>query len=215
MNYGELKAQFAGLLNRRDLTSSLQTTFVQQGIAKVQRQLRVPAMEKVVAVVIGPATYAVAPSIGLPIPSDLIQLIAISVYDATGVFQGTLDGVDIETCKLTAITTGAIPRVYAREGGSWVFGPTPATGMTIRIHYYTEIGAMVADADSTTMSEVCPEVFIYAALGFAGDYFMDARTQGWKQTSADLMSELANQADRDELAARKVVQPAYAFPSDD
>ena len=47
MNFGDLKAHFNDLLNRSDITTTLTTRFIDQGIARIQRQLRIPANEKV------------------------------------------------------------------------------------------------------------------------------------------------------------------------
>ena len=46
MNYGDLKSHFNDLLNRTDITSTLTTRFIDQGLARIQRQLRIPTMEK-------------------------------------------------------------------------------------------------------------------------------------------------------------------------
>ena len=46
MNYGTLKSHFNDLLNRSDITSTLTERFIDQGIARIQRQLRTPANEK-------------------------------------------------------------------------------------------------------------------------------------------------------------------------
>ena len=46
MNYGNLKTQFNNVLNRTDITSDLTTTFIDQGISRIQRSLRTPLNEK-------------------------------------------------------------------------------------------------------------------------------------------------------------------------
>ena len=46
MNYGTLKSHFNDLLNRSDITSTLTERFIDQGIARIQRQLRTPLNEK-------------------------------------------------------------------------------------------------------------------------------------------------------------------------
>ena len=52
MNYGDLKSHFNDLLNRSDITSTLTTRFIDQGIARVQRQLRTPMSERVLNITI-------------------------------------------------------------------------------------------------------------------------------------------------------------------
>jgi len=46
MNKGEIRAHFIALLNRSDCSNALADTFIDQAITRIQRQLRVPAMEK-------------------------------------------------------------------------------------------------------------------------------------------------------------------------
>lgn len=46
MNKGEIRAHFKALLNRSDITDALADTFIDQGITRIQRSLRVPSMEK-------------------------------------------------------------------------------------------------------------------------------------------------------------------------
>jgi len=53
MSYLDVKNQFTALLNRRDLTSTLTTTFLNYGIQRIQRNVRVPAMERVVEMTTG------------------------------------------------------------------------------------------------------------------------------------------------------------------
>jgi hypothetical protein len=73
MNYGETKAQFLGLLKRRDITDSLAETFLQQAVSRIQRVLRIPPMEKSVAVVYD---GTILTNGEIPIPSDYLRLIA-------------------------------------------------------------------------------------------------------------------------------------------
>ena len=46
MNYGQIRTHFKALLNRSDITDALADTFIEQGIARIQRSLRIPSMEK-------------------------------------------------------------------------------------------------------------------------------------------------------------------------
>ena len=46
MNKGAIRTHFKELLNRSDITDSLADTFIDQSIARVERTLRIPSMEK-------------------------------------------------------------------------------------------------------------------------------------------------------------------------
>jgi len=61
MQLSDITTQVTGLMNRRDFTAStsLQTTFINQGIMRLQRELRVPAMEKSINVTFGIGTVTV------------------------------------------------------------------------------------------------------------------------------------------------------------
>jgi hypothetical protein len=81
MNYGELQAQFEGLLKRRDMTPTQSTTFLQQAIARIQRVLRIPPMEKSVAVVYDGTILTDGE---IPIPNDYLRLIAMTATSPAG-----------------------------------------------------------------------------------------------------------------------------------
>src|SRR5262249_33922198 len=128
MNLSDLTTQFTGLMNRRDLAANttLVTNFINQGLMRIQRELRVPAMEKTVLVTLG------SPYNGLVIPNDLIEL--ISIIPQSSSVQKRIDKVDLTRAMGAALQNGT-PEVYARQGGAWVLGPSPSPGDVIRIDY--------------------------------------------------------------------------------
>ena len=67
MNYGDLKSHFNDLLNRSDITPALTTRFIDQGIARIQRQLRTPMSERVLNITITSQTSS------LTLPSDFLR----------------------------------------------------------------------------------------------------------------------------------------------
>jgi hypothetical protein len=81
MNYGELQAQFEGLLKRRDMTPTQSATFLQQAVSRVQRVLRIPPMEKSVSVTYDGVTFQNGE---LPIPNDYLRLIALTAVTPDG-----------------------------------------------------------------------------------------------------------------------------------
>jgi hypothetical protein len=206
MNYGEVKAQFVGLMNRRDLTSNtaLQDTFLQQAITMAQRQLRVPAMETFVDV-----TWGVAYENGeLPIPSDMLQLIALTYTDASTAY--TLRKVDFGQALRARQTAGA-PVVYARRASKWVLGPEPAEGASIRIDYFQEFPAMSAAGDENWLTTIGPDVIYHGACALACVFYKDNRKAGFEELYQRSLSELQLQADADELTGSAQVSPAHAF----
>lgn len=202
MNYGELKTHFQNILNRRDLTTSLQVSFIDMAIARIQRELRAPLMEKAVEVTISD-TYD-----GLDIPSDYLALVALTVKDQ----QIKLQRVDLEVAEKEARTT-SLPQVFARQGGKWVLGPTPSEDTVIRIDYFAELGALSADSDENTLSIVAPDLITYGALVYAAEYFLDRRLEAFENRYQMMLAAVQGQSDYDELSSG-VIQPCYYMEDD-
>lgn len=188
MNYGELRTHFTAVLNRRDLTASLRDSFLQMGIARIQRELRAPFMEKSVLVTISEGYES------LEIPSDYLELVAITVNGSK------LQRVDLSVALATAQSGIATPKVFARQGGRWILGPTPAEDDVVRIDYYGEVGALAEDEDENTLTIIAWDLITYAALVLAAEYFLDRRLQIFEQRYTTTLAELQNQADEDELS---------------
>lgn len=203
MNYGDIKTNFAGLLNRRDCTPAQQDAFLQSGLGRIQRELRCPAMEKVVV-----ATIAVGYA-GLVIPSDMIELIRL--VNSKG---DRLTKEDVTTVNKLALNTD-VPRFYCREGGVWLIGPAPLIGDKIKLVYYAEIGDLVNPTDSNVISQIAPELVWYSGLTFAGINFTDRRRGDWEGTYTQIRDDLQNQADEDELSGGATVSPSFVYPDED
>lgn len=198
MNYGELKTHFQSILNRRDLTTSLRASFLEMAIARIQRELRAPLMEKSVEVTISD-TYD-----GLAIPSDYIALVALTVKDE----EEKLQRVDLRIAQVEAETSQGNPRVFARQGGKWILGPTPPENTVMRIDYYAEVGALVDDTDENTLTLIAPDLITYAALVYASEYFLDRRLEAFENRYKTILAELQSQSDFDELS-QAVMRPCH------
>ena len=75
MNYGDLKTHFNNVLNRSDITTALTTTFIDQGIARVQRQLRTPMQEAL-------TTYSLSSQTEyITLPNDFIEIISLYIVN--------------------------------------------------------------------------------------------------------------------------------------
>lgn len=212
MNYGEMKARFSSLLNRRDCTTAQREAFLSDAHSRIGRDLRVPAMEKNLVVTIASGTnYNVSPNPGLAIPGDYLQLIKLHVYEVGGTYKGTLKKSDLGRVMLLARSTGAVPSEYAREGRFWVLGPEPGDGTLLRANYYGEPERMLSDADTNEFSSIAPDLYVYGALSYAADHFGDSRSAAWEGRYQEIKGALQDQANRDELSGEAGVQPAYSF----
>ena len=207
MAYVDVKNQFLGLLNRRDITPSLTNTFMQFGIQRIQRELRIPAMEKL-ANFVTDGTYNVA------VPGDYLEM--LSIYTNTTTSHTRLTRVDAQSILDYSQQSG-IPQFYSRIGGNFVVGPVPPSGTSVFIYYYADASALVADSDTNWITEIAPTLLIYAALSYASDYFLDDRKQMFEASYMQIAEQLQNMALQDELENASVssaydTSPNYIGP---
>jgi hypothetical protein len=211
MNLGEVKAQFTSLMNRTDLKNKpdLVSTFINQAIVRIQRELRVPFMEKTILYTI-PEGYT-----KLSVPSDLLELIDINVDDnADGILNYPLQRVQLREAAGYSQQPGT-PRVFARKGGAWIVGPKPTVGSKIEIVYHAEFAPLIDDTSTNTLTKIAWDAVVYGALSAAGDYYNDDRTKTFEGRYNQIMQNLQNQADSDELTADAAVRPALPIGGDD
>jgi hypothetical protein len=210
---GELTSQFLALMNRTDLTANtaLATTFLNQAIMRLQRELRVPFMEKMIRYTIS-ASYD--PTLGLVLPSDLLELIDINVdSDSDGIPDYPLQRVTLKEAMSRSQHIG-VPQVFARRGGYWVIGPQPAEDAVIEIVYYAEFAPLEEATDTNTISAIAWDAVIYGALAAACDYYTDERGQLFEARFKQIFDDLQSMADGDELTADAAVRPALLMNND-
>lgn len=199
MNYGELKTAFTTKLRRRDVTPTQVASYVQQGIARIQRTLRVPAMEKSVEVTID-ETYGKQ----LPIPSDFLALIALSGS------SGRMDLTSSTEVDSYGDSTGT-PLKFYRRGSNWILGPAPEVGDVVTIDYYGELDALSSDSDTNFLTSIAPDIILYSALSLCADDFLDKRSDLWEAKYQTLKSELQDQANADELTTAYITPPINLY----
>jgi len=200
MNYGDLKSHFEALLNRSDITSALTTTFIEQGIARVQRQLRTPLNEN-------KTTYTVTGSTSsVTLPTDFLEI--ISLYQDQYELQRIPMSIYREYNK-----TGeqGIPRYFVREQQNLLLHPVPSSG-TLTLYYYAEFPALSANTDTNNLTTVCPDLAIYAALTYAADYYLDERAGIFEQKYNQFLSEIQEQSNDQELnGSTNTIKPSYSY----
>jgi hypothetical protein len=221
-------------MNRRDFTANtaLQTTFINQGIQRIQRELRCPAMEKQLQITIPPNYVGWQ---GVTIPNDFLEL--IDIYDTSINIKMTkvdlsraLNGAQVQSN--TPMVNGSPqiagpPTVYCRQGGQWILAPSPASGSIIQVDYYCELAPLVNPTDTNTISIIAWDLIVYAALVQAGIYYNDPRrgttpnpadptkmVDGWEGQYNQILDSLQDQSDEDDENGAAVVMPCYVMPLD-
>lgn len=198
MNLGNIRTHFKALLNRSDITDALANTFIDQGIARVQRSLRIPSMEKQYNYsVVGATTF-------ITLPNDFLE--SISVY---------YDGHQLTKVPLQEILerqkTGeqGQPHYFCRQQGSYLISPSPSSG-TVTLDYYAQFPDMMLDTDENILAQVGSDLIIYAALTYAADYYIDERSPVFEQKFNQFMVEIQEQSNDAELSGNmQAISPAY------
>lgn len=200
MNKGNLRSHFIAVLNRSDITNSLADTFIDQGIARIQRTLRIPIME-------AQQTYAISvQTASIVVPSDMLELMDI-YFDKTTLTRVPLE----EMLQMKDIGETGTPMYFTRERSTLLLYPEPATG-TVVVNYYAEFPAMTSDSDENTLAKVASDAIIYAALTYAADYFLDERADLFTSKFGQFIAELQGQSDdADASGSLQVMRPSATF----
>lgn len=198
MNLGNIRTHFKALLNRSDITDALANTFIDQGIARVQRSLRIPSMEKQYNYsVVGATTF-------ITLPNDFLESISV-YYDGHQLAKVTLQ----EILERQKTGEQGQPHYFCRQGGSYLISPSPSSG-TVTLDYYAQFPDMMLDTDENILAQVGSDLIIYAALTYAADYYIDERSPVFEQKFNQFMVEIQEQSNDAELSGNmQAISPAY------
>lgn len=200
MTKSEVRTSFLALLHNRQCTPTLADSFLDEGLKRCQRELRCAGMERSLLITIGD-DYT-----GLWIPGDYLEMQRLENSDGKALKKKSLDYVK-------TFNSGGVPLYYARQGTQLVLGPVPVEGDTLRWDYYAEFGDLTNDSDENVLTIISPYLLVYAALGFASDYFIDERAALFESRYKQLLTSLNDQSDDDDLSDANVSQ-ALEFPDD-
>jgi len=202
MNKGQIRAHFKALLNRSDCADTLADTFIDQSITRIQRNIRIPSMERQQAYNINSAE----PQESIILPSDFLEIIDI-YFDNTSLSRVPMRTI-LEMSKNNDV--GA-PKFFSREQGSLVLYPRPSTG-TLYLNYYGQFTDLVSDEDSNDLTNVASDAVTYGALAYASDYFIDERGALFEQKLSMFLSELQQQANDAETSGTvQVIRPTTNY----
>jgi hypothetical protein len=198
MNLGNIRTHFKALLNRSDITDALADTFIDQGIARVQRSLRIPSMEK-------QYNYSItSPTTSVVLPNDFLE--AISLYfDGRQLAKVTLQ----EILERQQNGEQGAPLYFCRQGGTYLISPSPSSG-TLSLDYYAQFIDMTADSDENILAQVASDLIIYAALTYAADYYIDERSPVFENKYVQFMAEIQEQSNDAETSGNmQTIRPSY------
>jgi hypothetical protein len=195
------------VVNKSDTLVGL---FLNQSIMRIQRELRVPFMEKQILYTIPDGFTKLA------VPPDLLELIALMVdTDADGVLEYQLRKTSLTQVVTASQVPAMPPRVYTRQGPDWILGPTPAVGSTVLIYYYAKFDTMDADGDTNAALTDAWDLVLYGALAAAYSYLKDVENRAEAEASyTQIGTSLQKMADADALASDAVIAPALQLDTD-
>lgn len=196
--YAELQAAVGNWLHRADLTSII-PDLIMLGEKRIFREIRARSMETALNSTIASGVIA--------LPADYLDLkLAYVDGSPAKLLQRTTATSIYQQYPLRASTSK--PRLIAREGSNFIFGPYPDSTYTIKGIYYAEPTGIATSAN--TLFTDNPELYLFAALLEAEPYMKnDGRVQLW-QAKYDQIKDQINRYEQHELASGSGLQVSVA-----
>lgn len=196
MSYNTVLADFQNILNRDDATAAQLQIFIVQAIQRIQRECRLPCMERTLI------TNCTDTVNFIMAPADLIQPIDMIWVPAA---QGTPGArgfkpkplIRLPYRDLLGINPTKLPEAYGRNQTQfWVRGAAVANEELVFLYYGNFSNFATPDSDNE-ITAAAPDLVVYGALSYAADYFQhplasqwEARYQAIKQSTIDLAEDL-------------------------
>lgn len=181
MNKAQIRDQFLAILNRNDCTDETANNFIDLAMSRIQRTIRLPAMEK--------QQDFTSNDVGdnlLVLPQDFLSLKFIWSGDSM------LEYRDFATF-LSYPSSQGLPKIYTRVRGGIQVKPIPPVGTKISMVYYGEFGELSTDTSENTLTNFAPDLLVYGALSYAADYFVDDRRDLFESRFEAIYRELEEQ----------------------
>lgn len=179
-NYSELQTAVADWLHRADL-ASIVPDLIRLGELRIFREVRCRDMESSLSVTIASGVAAV--------PADYIELkfAYVDGTPATKLLRASASQV-YEQYPLRSSTNK--PKLIAREGSNFIFGPYPDSTYTIKGVYYARPTSIQSTANTLFTNN--PDLYLMAALCEAAPYIQDdPRVQTWEMKYASIKQQMA------------------------
>ena len=202
MNKGQIRAHFKALLNRSDCSDALADTFIDQALTRIQRFLRIPAMEQ-------QQTYSFTSGTAITqvvVPANMLELIDLQ-YDGMGLVRVPLH----EMAEQHKVAETGSPKYFTREREVIKISPLPTSG-TLYLNYYAEFDELTDDSSENIITLIASDLLTYSALSYAADYFLDERGPLFEQKSGQFLAEIQEQANAAEQSGvAQVMRPTRTY----
>ena len=189
------------ILNRDDCSSAQMTAFITQAQQRIQRELKIPSMERSELITATAALSYIA------IPADLLQVIDIFTDNWHG-NSVALEKMSYRTlCRVPLVVP---PQAYARlQNTLQIRGQVP-TGGPVNLLYYGTCGVLANPTDDNELTLACPDLLVYGALSYAGDNCEHPSTQTWDARYQSILAQVQSEAIAlESTGGPAVMQPFY------
>jgi len=211
MNKGAIRTHFKALLNRSDCTNALADTFVDQGISRIQRVLRIPSMEAIqpyaiTSHIFGRDLEDASQTSSIALPATALEVIDI-YHNNSALTRVPLH----EMLSMKATGQAGTALHFTQQGTTILLFPEPSSG-TVNVSYYGPFATMTADSDENALAATSSDLIIYAALSYAGDYFLDERGPIFEEKYLQFLAEEQEQANEAAQAGSiQVMRPSAIY----
>jgi NAD(P)-dependent dehydrogenase (short-subunit alcohol dehydrogenase family) len=184
-------ADFQAILNRDDCSTAQANVFMQQGMQRIQRDCRIPSMERQQIINVG--------SSGTPmvlLPADIVALQDIIWTPGPASLCSTPRALKKTSYRdLLCKQQLSFPEWYARVQGQYWIAGRAAEGDTLQILYWGNFSDFPTGDDDNELSASTPDFAVYAALSFAADNFEHPLAAQWESRYQAIKAEVQMMAD--------------------
>jgi hypothetical protein len=203
VSFADMRTTFQTILNRSDCSDAQATLFLQQAIQRIQRDCRLPSMERALFV-----TPTDVPMSFFVVPRDLIQPIDILVPKCDGIGSQPLTKLSYR--ELVGINPLIWPSYYARFQGVYQIRGNLLPGNQLQFLYYGNFTSFTSDADENELSTSTPDLAVYGALSYAADLFQHPASAAWEGRYQAIKAEVEQMGiDLDAEGGPSAVEPIY------
>lgn len=200
---------FNVILNRDDCSAAQAAEFLSQGVARIQRDCRLPSMERQQIITVGTAGTNM-----ILVPQDLVQL--QDIIWTPGATQTTVVPRALKKSSYRDLLLKqprlVFPEFYARVQGQYWLAGRAGTGDTLQVLYYGNFSNWPSPDGENELSASTPDLGVYAALSYAGDHFECALSAQWEARYQTIKGEVIAMADSLEAeGGPQVIEPVYRW----
>lgn len=191
IDYATLKSEVAAWLHRSDLTDQI-PGFIQEGENRIYRDLRVRQMETTFTDTIANGTIAT--------PASYLEMKYLYV-NASPVTK--LQRKDAEWIYLNYPTrsSSGVPKFFAREAETFIFGPYPDSTYTLNGCYYKRQAALSDTNTTNWLITDAPYLILFASLCEAAPWIQnDERVVLWERKYEQIGKQLQINDEREEFS---------------